>query len=171
MGWCYTTWKGTAVLVPLTLGFLIFLLAFVWDFSGYAKRPNFPYHIMSKIREYTILLILIFVVGLVYISMTDLIPAKLAAVYTGDPVKASYYNIPAGFGGSIGGAVLGSYAYRIRHVHIQRAVAIAMQTIFTVLLAVSTPDRLPLAIVCTEQIDAGHPKAGAGCGVAFGISL
>ena len=103
---------------------------------------------MSKIREYTILLILIFVVGLVYISMTDLIPANLAAVYTSDPVKAGYYNRPAGFGGSIGGAVLGSYAYKIRHVHIQLAVGIAVQTIFTALLALSTPDRLPLAIIC-----------------------
>lgn len=163
LGWAGVTqpWKSTAVLVPLILGFLIFLLAFVWDFSGYAKQPNFPFHTMSEIREYTILLILIFVVGLVYSSMTDLIPANLAAVYTSDPVKAGYYNMPAGFGGSIGGAVLGGYPYKIRHVHIQLAVEIAVQTIFTALLALSTPDRLPLAIIC--QFFANVPFAWITC--------
>jgi hypothetical protein len=159
LGWAGITqpWKSAAVLVPLILGFLIFILAFVWDFGGYAKRPTFPYHIMSKVREYTILLILIFVVGLVYICMTDLIPANIAAVYTNDGIKAGYYNIPAGFGGSIGGAVLGTFAYRIRYVHWQLAVAIAIQTIFTALLALSTPNRLPLALVC--QFFANMPFA------------
>lgn len=159
LGWAGVTqpWKSAAVLVPLILGFVIFAMAFVWDFGGYAKRPNFPYHIMSKVREYTVLLILIFVVGLVYISMTDLIPQNLANVYTRDATKAGFYNIPAGFGGSLGGAVLGTFAYRIRHIHIQLVVAITVQTIFTALLALSTPDRLPLAIVC--QFFANTPFA------------
>ncbi|KAF5008572.1 hypothetical protein F66182_15639 [Fusarium sp. NRRL 66182] len=38
--------------------------------------------------------------------MTDLIPQNLANVYTRDATKAGFYNIPAGFGGSLGGAVL-----------------------------------------------------------------
>ncbi|PCG96662.1 Major facilitator superfamily domain, general substrate transporter [Penicillium occitanis (nom. inval.)] len=159
LGWAGITqpWKSAAVLVPLILGFVIFALAFVWDFGGYAKRPNFPYHIMSKVREYTVLLILIFVVGLVYISMTDLIPANISNVYTSDATKAGFYNIPAGFGGSIGGAILGTFAYRIRYIHIQLVVAIAIQTVFTALLALSTPDRLALAIVC--QFFANMPFA------------
>ncbi|KAH8704018.1 putative siderophore iron transporter [Talaromyces proteolyticus] len=159
LGWAGVTkpWKSAAVLAPLIIGFLVFVSAFVWDFSGYAKRPNFPYHIMSNVREYTILLVLIFVVGLVYISMTDLIPANIAAVYTSDSIKAGDYNIPAGFGGSIGGVVLGSLSYRIRYIHLQFAVAIAIQTIFTALLALSTPNRLPLAIVC--QFFANMPFA------------
>lgn len=58
-------WKSAAVLAPLILGALIFICCFIYDFSGRPKRPLFPYRLLSRVREYTILLVVIFVTGFV----------------------------------------------------------------------------------------------------------
>ena len=97
-------------------------------------------------REYSFLLVIIFVVGLVYISITALIPEQIGYMYTSSPTRAGLYNIPAGFGGSIGGAVLGGLIWKIKYVHWQLVIACAIQTLFTGLLAACTPDNVGTAM-------------------------
>lgn len=95
-------WKSAAVLVPLLLGILIFAGTFVYDFSGRAKRPLFPFRLFRKMREYTFLLIIIFVTGIVYFTLTDLIPQQIGYMFTNESTRAGLYNIPGGFGGAGG---------------------------------------------------------------------
>jgi MFS family permease len=141
------SWASAGVLAPLLLGAVLFGCAFLWDFSGRPKRPIFPYRLLSNIREYTLVLVVIFVTGFVYFTLTDLIPAQIGYMYTSDEIKAGLYNIPGGFGGAAGGVFLGGMIHKIKYVHLQLAVGIAVQTIFTALLALSTPDNLPMALV------------------------
>ena len=140
-------WKSAAVLVPLVLGALLFIGAFVYDFSGHAKRPLFPKRLLSNVREYTILLVLIFVTGFVYFSMTDLIPEQIGYMFTSESVLAGLYNIPGGFGGAAGGVVLGALIARLKKVHWQLFIGIFFQTLFTALFALITPDTIPMALV------------------------
>lgn len=139
-------WKSAAVITPLVLGAVIFGLTFVWDFSGRPKRPLFPLRLLKKFRDYTSLLVVIFVTGLVYFSMTDLIPVQLSDMYASDAIRAGFYNIPAGFGGAAGGVFLGSLISKLKHVHLQLVAGIAMQTLFAGLFAVLTPNTLGAAL-------------------------
>lgn len=38
-------------------------------------------------------------------------------MYTNDAIQTGLYNIPAGFGGSIGGALLGAFIWKIKYLH------------------------------------------------------
>lgn len=148
LGWAGAQhpWNSAAVIAPIVIGFCLFVCSFAWDFSGRPVRPIFPLRLLRQWREYTFLLVIIFVVGLVYISITALIPEQFSYMYTNDATKAGLYNIPAGFGGSIGGSVLGALTYKIKHVRWQLVIGCIIQTIFTGLLALATPNTLGMTI-------------------------
>lgn len=140
-------WVSAAVLVPLILGAVIFGLCFAWDFSGKAKRPLFPLRLFKKFREYSALLVFIFVVGMVYFSMGTLLPQQIAYMYSSDPIRAGLINIPGGFAGAAGGVVLGGLIAKMKHVHWQLFAGVFIQTLCVGLYGILTPDRLPAAIV------------------------
>ena len=48
-------WYQAGVITPITLGGIVFIGCFVWEFSGIPKRPLFPYYLFSKLREFTAL--------------------------------------------------------------------------------------------------------------------
>ena len=149
LGWGGTNypWKSATVITPLIIGAVLFCLTFVWDFSGVPKRPLFPLRLFNRFRDYTSLLVIIFVTGLVYFSMTDLIPLQLSDMYASDAIRAGLYNIPGGFGGAGGGVILGSLISKLKRVHLQLVVGIAMQTLFAGLFAILTPNTLAEAMV------------------------
>jgi MFS family permease len=159
IGWAGIThpWNSAAVIAPMVIGTLLFACTFIWDFSGKTKCPLFPYRLFSNLREYTSLLVIIFVTGFVYFSLTDLIPQQIAYVYTTDPIRAGLYNIPGGFGGAAGGTILGVLIYKMKRVPAQIAVDIAVQTLFVALFALLKPDTLAMALVF--QLIANFPFA------------
>lgn len=140
-------WKSAQVLVLLILGAIIFISAFVWDFSGRPKRPLFPARLLKNYREYTSLLVFIFVIGMVYFSLTALIPQQIAYMYTSDPIKAGLYNIPGGFAGAGGGVILGGLIAKMKHVQWQLFTGVVLQTVCVALFGILTPDRLSAAII------------------------
>ncbi|KAI9818748.1 MAG: hypothetical protein M1827_007568 [Pycnora praestabilis] len=149
LGWGGVTypWGHAAVIAPMVIGVILFSCTFIWSFSGKPKRPIFPFRLFKRMREYTLLLIIIFVVGFVYFSLTALIPQQLSYMFTSDPQLAGFYNIPAGFGGAGGGVILGGLIYKMRHVHWQICIGIAVQTVFVALFALITPNTIAMAIV------------------------
>lgn len=140
-------WRSAAVIAPLTVGGVLFLSTFAWDFSGRAARPVFPYRLFRKFREYTSLQVLMFASGLAHIALTTFVPQQIASVFTADPITAGWYNVPSGVGACIGGGVLGALAPRIKHIPLQLLVANAIQALGCGLLALATPDRVAAGIV------------------------
>lgn len=142
LGWGGTAyrWDSATVLALLCTGGCSFLAMIVWDLFGWAQRPLFPLRLMRRFRSYTSLLLIIFVTGVVYFTLTALMPLQIQYTLTQDPITAGIYNIPGGFGGAAGGVLLGGLIARLRHVHWQLAAGIACQTIFTALQAVCRPD-------------------------------
>lgn len=55
-------WRTASVIVPVVLGFMLFLSAFGYDFF-WAKQPFFPLKIFQQVRDYTVLLGITFVAG------------------------------------------------------------------------------------------------------------
>ncbi|KIX09124.1 uncharacterized protein Z518_00202 [Rhinocladiella mackenziei CBS 650.93] len=140
-------WNSAAVLVPLCLGFLLFCAMLFWDFSGRPQRPTFPLRLFRMFREFVTVIAVMFVTGLVYITSAALIPLQISYIWTADPIKAGFYNIPAGFGAAIGGTLLGGLIYKMKHVPIQMAVAVAIQTTFMALQALITPHHIAMGMV------------------------
>jgi hypothetical protein len=149
LGWPGTQypWRSAAVIAPLTIGGVLFLCTFVWDFSGRAARPLFPYRLFRKFREFTSLVIVMFSSGLAHIALTTFVPQQIAYVFTSNPITAGWYNVPSGVGGLIGGALLGALVPRIKHIPLQLLAANAIQALGCGLLALVTPDRIAGGLV------------------------
>ncbi|KAI7968204.1 hypothetical protein EIK77_010374 [Talaromyces pinophilus] len=140
-------WKSAAVIVPITVGGILFLSTFVWDFWGHVGRPLFPYRLMGRFREFTSLLIINFASGLAHIALANFVPQQIQLVFTSDPTLAGWFNTPAGLGTFIGGFVLGSLAPKLKNFPQQLLVANAIQALGCGLLAIATPDHIPAGLV------------------------
>ncbi|KAK4493633.1 hypothetical protein PRZ48_004244 [Zasmidium cellare] len=149
LGWGGTTypWVSAEVLTLLCIGGCLFVALIVWDLGGWVQRPLFPRRLMRMFRKYTSLLLVIFVTGVVYFTLTALMPLQIQYTLTEDPVMAGIYNIPGGFGGAAGGVLLGGLIAKLGHVHWQLAAGVACQTIFTALQAVCRPGDTGMLLV------------------------
>jgi hypothetical protein len=50
------------VIAPIVVGLLTLVACFIYDFTV-AKRPFFPFSLFRQIREFTVLLVVVFVAG------------------------------------------------------------------------------------------------------------
>lgn len=88
-------WKHAGTLAPLILGLLVFLAAFIYDFIV-AKDPLFPWYLFKNFREFSALLMLVFVAGMVFFAASALNAETILFLYTPDPIKIGVYSIPSG---------------------------------------------------------------------------
>ena len=65
------SWSSVSVVAPIVFGVLGFIAAFVYDFTIMKNlaRPLFPRDLMRQYREFTVCLIVVFVGGMVYVSL------------------------------------------------------------------------------------------------------
>jgi hypothetical protein len=128
-------WHSASVVVPIVLGGLVFISTFVYDWTLKPKNPLMPLHIFRMVREFTILLVALFVSGMVFFAMVSLLPQATESVYDSNPTKLGVALIPNGVGQFIGGAVLPSLIHKIRNIRAQIVVALFIQTLFSALYA------------------------------------
>lgn len=88
-------WKSAGTLAPLILGLFVFLGAFVYDFTV-AKDPLFPWYLFKNFREFSSLLMLVFVAGMVFFAASALNAQTILYLHTADPIKIGVYSIPSG---------------------------------------------------------------------------
>lgn len=88
-------WESAGTLVPLILGFIVFMGAFVYDFTV-AKDPLFPWYLFRMFREFSSLLMLVFVAGMVFFAASALNAQTILYLYTPDLIKIGVYSIPSG---------------------------------------------------------------------------
>ncbi|KAK6365118.1 hypothetical protein LTS17_011596 [Exophiala oligosperma] len=134
-------WKAAGTLAPLILGLVVFLGAFVYDFT-YAKDPLFPWYLFKKFREFSSLLMLVFVAGMVFFAASALNAQTILYLYTADPIKIGVYSIPSGAGQLVGGVIIPGLVHYIKHVHYQLTFSVFMQTLFFGLAALITPHNI-----------------------------
>ena len=66
-------WRSASVIAPIVFGFAVFVTCFIYDFT-LAKRPFFPFPVFRQVRDFTVLLGVVFVAG----RSTSLVqPSKL----------------------------------------------------------------------------------------------
>ncbi|KAK7883497.1 hypothetical protein LTR67_011167 [Exophiala xenobiotica] len=134
-------WKSAGTLAPLILGLIVFLGAFVYDFKV-AKDPLFPWYLFKMFREFSSLLMLVFVAGMVFFAASALNAQTILYLYTADPIKIGIYSIPSGAGQLVGGVIIPGLVHYIKYVHYQLAFSVFMQTLFFGLAALITPHNI-----------------------------
>ena len=131
-------WSSASVIAPIITGLVTFILAFVYDFT-LAKEPFFPLRLFKQYREFTMLLVIVFVAGMVFYSMAGLLPQGTLYMYTNNPVQIGIIALPNGFGQFLGGFIMPTLAGKIKHLKTQVIVALVIQTVFVALYSVVIP--------------------------------
>jgi MFS family permease len=89
------TWKSGGAITPLILGLLVFLGAFVFD-AFVPKDPIFPWYLFKNFREFSALVVLVFVAGMVFFAASALNAQTILYLHTPDPIKIGLYSLPSG---------------------------------------------------------------------------
>lgn len=132
-------WTSARTLAPMLVGATLLALCFVYDFT-LAKQPLFPLKLFSQIRDFTLLLVVVFVAGMVFYTMAALLPQGTLYMFTKDPIQIGITALPNGASQVLFGAVLTLFMGNIGHLKLQVIVLLVSQTLFTALLAVAVPD-------------------------------
>ncbi|KAL2062741.1 hypothetical protein VTL71DRAFT_5813 [Oculimacula yallundae] len=131
-------WKSASVIAPLVVGSV--LLAVCFGYDGFiARQALFPADLFVRVREFTLLLVIVFVAGMIFYSMAALLPQMSLFLYTPDGIDIGIIQIPAGVGSLLGGWVLPSLSHKIKNIKLQIIVGLVIQTLFTGLYAVAMP--------------------------------
>lgn len=137
----HTTYSVVRVAVTVSLGAVIFIASFVYDFTcKRVKNPIFPYKLFAMFREFTVHLIILFISGMVWQAIVTLGPQATLYMFTNDPIQIGLIMIPASMSGLLGGWLLPSFVHIIKNVRGQIIFALCMQCAFTGAYAAVVPN-------------------------------
>lgn len=141
LSWGGTTghaWYSASVVAPLIVGALGLISAFGYDFIYVEKTGRhvlFPKHLLTKFREFTVSLVVLFVAGMVYASMANLLPQATQLVYATKPIETGLLLLPNGLGSAFGTCIVPLFLHKTGHPTRYVMGAIILQTLFTGLYA------------------------------------
>jgi hypothetical protein len=129
-------WRSASVIAPLVIGFLTFAGCFAYDWTfGRKRQAFFPLHLFVRFREYAVLLIVVMVAGMIFYTMSGLLPEATTYVFTSDPVEVGVMMLPNGFGQLFFSVVMPSILHKTKNPKIHLIIAISLQTLFVGLYA------------------------------------
>ncbi len=133
MSWAGTTdhpWRSASAVAPIVVGFVVLVFSFLYDFT-LAKEPFFPLSLLRRLREYTVLLVVVFVAGMVFYSMSALLPQGSLYMFTSDPTEIGIIALPSGIAEMLFGAFATLLMGHIGHLKVQIIAMLSVQTIAT----------------------------------------
>lgn len=133
------SWTSAAVLAPLIIGICSFIATFVYDFT-IPTTPLFPKSLMREFRRYTIFLVIAFVSGFIYYSMSALLPQAALFLFTSDPTQIGITQIPNGIGQLVLGSISSAFIGWIGHLRLQLILWVAVMVTATVCMAATIPN-------------------------------
>ncbi|PMD35946.1 putative major facilitator superfamily transporter [Hyaloscypha variabilis F] len=140
-------WSAAGTLAPLILGLIVFLGSFIYDFF-IPKDPLFPWYLFKNFREFSSLLTLVFVAGMVFFAASALNAETILYLHSSDNIKIGIYSLPSGAGQIVGGVLIPALVHYIKHVQFQLTFAVFMQTLFFGLAALITPTNINWLMAC-----------------------
>lgn len=123
-------WTSSSVIAPIVLGAVTLIGVFTYEWTVPIGNPFLPFHLFRMVREFTVLLMALFVAGMVFYSSSTLLVQATATVYGGDPLQLGTSMIPNGAGLFFGGAVLPAFIHKVKHLKLQVVVAMVVQLVF-----------------------------------------
>jgi hypothetical protein len=132
-------WDSASVIAPIVVGVVVFAACFAYSFT-IPKAPFFPSKLFKQVREFTVLLVVVFVSGMCYYSMAGLLPQATLWIFTNRPIEIGVTQLPNGFANLWGGVLLPMLSHKIGYVKWQIIIALIAQTLFIALYSVGIPD-------------------------------
>ena len=178
-------WASASVVAPLVLGGLTFAASFVYDFTvlhGSDRHVLFPRHLLAKVREFTVSLVVVFVAAMVYYTMSAFLPQATSFIYTPKPIEIGVLLLPNGLGQFVGTALVPIFISFTGRPKIYLIAAVFCQTLFTGLYAYAVIDHKAAwvafqffgagpfgLIVVTTVLNAGLHVRPSELGIAMGV--
>ncbi|KAH7124335.1 fungal trichothecene efflux pump [Dactylonectria macrodidyma] len=131
-------WNSASVIAPIVAGIVAVGVAFAYDFTV-AKQPFFPPSLFAQWRQFTVLLVVIFVTGMCYFALTTQLPQVALYVYRNNPTDIGITCIPGGLGQLFFGAIAPLLIHRLKHVKLQLIAILTLQAAAVGLLSVTVP--------------------------------
>ncbi|KAK4941295.1 hypothetical protein LTR10_018705 [Elasticomyces elasticus] len=131
-------WGSASVIAPIVLGGVAFISAFVYDFVVVEKTGRhtlFPRHLLSRLQEFTVSLVVIFIAGMVYYTMSALLPEATELVYGSTPLQVGVLLLPNGLGQFVGTCIFPLFLHKTGQPARYVLVGVLLQTLFTALYA------------------------------------
>ena len=134
-------WKSASVLAPLIIGFVTLIICFAYEWVIVDDDiAFFPWHLFRRFREFTVLLIVGFVAGMVYYPGNGLLPEATLFIFTNDPIKLGITQLPNGLGQFFGSTVIPALLHLTKAPKAFIVLAITLQTLFVGLYVYALPD-------------------------------
>ena len=132
-------WTSDSVIAPIVVGAVVFFSAFAYDFTFRGKDAFFPFHLFKRFREFSGLLILVFVAGMIFFSMSALIPQATLYCFTSDPIQIGVILLPNTIGQTVGAVIPLATLHWTKKIKLNIILGILIQTIFMALCAYPLP--------------------------------
>lgn len=110
-------WSSTPVISTIILGTACLVALGFWEVYADLKYPMLPPRLFRRVREFTMVLVICFVGGMLYYSMNVLWPRQsgLLFVPANKPIIAGVYANMVSFGTILAGLVTAVFCQRIGH--------------------------------------------------------
>ncbi|KAK7894811.1 hypothetical protein LTR67_005550 [Exophiala xenobiotica] len=142
-------WRSVTVLVPLLLGALTVMVAFpLWEiYSSDDIAKLCPPKLFRNVRGFSLVLVVIFVSGMLLISLQVLWPQQVQRLFTTVSRTVGWYSLAYNMAATLGGTLAGVLFAKLKKTNWQFFTATVAQTIFISLIASVTQHTAARAIV------------------------
>ncbi|KAH8892188.1 putative efflux pump antibiotic resistance protein [Thozetella sp. PMI_491] len=125
-------WNSASVIAPLVIGIATLIACFAYEFMLVDdSKAFFPLHLFRKFREFTVLLIVSFVAGMVYYPCIALLPQATLFLFTNDTVELGIILLPNSMGQFFGSTVIPALLHLSKAPKFFIVLATFLMTLFT----------------------------------------
>ena len=139
-------WNSAGTIAPIILGFFGTIGAFLYD-AMVAKNPMFPSKLFIQFRQFSSLLVLVFIAGMTFYPMASLLPRGFLFMFTDNGIKIGVYALPNTILQFSLGVLCPLFAHKVGHVKWQLVFAVIMQATFLAASAASVYPNRKLAFI------------------------
>ncbi|KAF2815944.1 trichothecene efflux pump [Mytilinidion resinicola] len=132
-------WVSAGTLAPLIIGFVLLVILGFYEAYADITYPIFPPAIFKLIRGFTVVLVSVFLVGMIYYATAVLWAEQAGVIFTTDPLKVGWYAGAVGMGGLLFGSPCGYIFKAVGHARILVTIAVGAMALCCGLQAIVTP--------------------------------
>lgn len=137
-------WKSAGIIAPIVLGFIVLSGAFAYDFR-WAKVPIFPMKLFVIVCGFLIVLVVLFISGMNFHTMSALLPQGSLFMFTTDGIEIGPLSLPNTIMIGVAGVLVPLLSHKIGYIKWQFIVAATLQAIFIAISAATVNPNYKLA--------------------------
>ncbi|KAL0943320.1 trichothecene efflux pump [Colletotrichum truncatum] len=122
-------WDSAGAIAPIVVGVVTLACGFAYDFK-IAPRPMFPLKLFTMFRQYSVLLVVLFVSGMNFHAMSALLPQGSLYMFTTDGIEIGVLSLPNTLMIGFTGVLAPLIAHKVGYIKWQLVIGMALQAIF-----------------------------------------